>query len=103
MLMLALGIIAAFNFYVAVAKGRSFRRGFLGMAAISLGVAGICFLVGIVVKNVLGIESVRERRGERPGGLAGENAGGSAPRPPPEEMIGPLDDLHSRERRVLMT
>ena len=56
MLALALGIIAAFNFYVAVAKGRSFRRGFLGMAAISLGVAGICFMVGIVVKNVLGIQ-----------------------------------------------
>ncbi len=56
MLVLALMIIAAFNFYVSVAKGRSFRKGFLGMAAISLGVAGICFLVGIVVKNVLGIE-----------------------------------------------
>jgi VIT1/CCC1 family predicted Fe2+/Mn2+ transporter len=55
MLLLALMIIAGFNFYVAVAKGRSFRRGFLGMAAISMGVAAICFGVGIVVKNVLGI------------------------------------------------
>lgn len=55
MLLLALSIIAAFNFYVAVAKGRSFRRGFLGMAAISMGVAAICFGVGILVKNVLGI------------------------------------------------
>jgi VIT1/CCC1 family predicted Fe2+/Mn2+ transporter len=56
MLVLALLIIAAFNSYVSVARDRSFRKGFLGMAAISLGVAGICFLVGIVVKNVLGID-----------------------------------------------
>ncbi len=56
MLVLALMIIAAFNFYVGVAKDRPFRKGFLGMAMISLGVAGICFLVGIVVKSVLGID-----------------------------------------------
>ncbi len=55
MLVLALCVIAAFNFYTSVAKDRPFRKGFLGMAGISLGVAAICFLVGIVVKNVLGI------------------------------------------------
>ena len=56
MLVLALLVIAAFNFYVGVAKDRPFHKGFLGMAAISMGVAAICFLVGILVKNVLGIE-----------------------------------------------
>jgi VIT1/CCC1 family predicted Fe2+/Mn2+ transporter len=56
MLVLALCIIAAFNFYIGVAKDRPFHKGFLGMAGISMSVAAVCFLVGILVKNVLGIE-----------------------------------------------
>ena len=52
----AVVIIAAFNYYLAVAKERSFRKSFLTMAAISLGVAAVSFVVGIVVKRVLGIE-----------------------------------------------
>ncbi len=55
-LLIAVAIIAAFNYYLAVAKERSFRRSFLTMAGISLGVAAISFVVGMVVKNVLGIE-----------------------------------------------
>lgn len=55
-LLIALSIIAGFNYYVAVAKDRKFRRSFLTMAAISLGVAAISFTVGLVVKNVLGID-----------------------------------------------
>lgn len=55
-LAVAVAIIAAFNYYLAVAKERSFRRSFLTMAAISLGVAAISFVVGIIVKNALGIE-----------------------------------------------
>ncbi len=48
-------IIALFNYYVAVAKDFSFRKRFLEMAAISLGVAGISFLIGILVKSTLGV------------------------------------------------
>ncbi len=55
-LLIALAIIAGFNYYVAVAKDRKFRRSFLTMAAISLGVAAISFTVGLVVKSVLGID-----------------------------------------------
>lgn len=55
MLLIALFIIADFNGYVSVAKERPFRRNFLQMAAISLGVAAISFFVGLLVKQVLGI------------------------------------------------
>lgn len=54
-LLIAMLIIAGFNYYLSVAKGRPFRCGFWTMAGISLGVAAISFLVGYVVKNVLGI------------------------------------------------
>ena len=54
-LLIAMLIIAGFNYYLSVAKERPFRRGFWTMAGISLGVAAISFLVGYVVKNVLGI------------------------------------------------
>ncbi len=52
---IALIIIAGFNYYLSVAKERSFRRGFWSMAAISVGVAVISFLVGYAVKHILGI------------------------------------------------
>lgn len=55
MLVIALLIIAGFNYYVAVAKERPFRRNFLQMAAISLSVAAISFFVGLLVKQVLHI------------------------------------------------
>lgn len=55
-LLIALSIIAGFNFYVSVARSRPFRRSFFTMAAISLGVAVISFGIGIVVKNILGID-----------------------------------------------
>lgn len=54
-LLIAMLIIAGFNYYLSVVKERPFRRGFWTMAVISLGVAAISFLVGYVVKNVLGI------------------------------------------------
>lgn len=56
MLLIALVIIAAFNFYISVARTRPFRRSFLTMAAISLGVAAVSFGIGILVKNMLGID-----------------------------------------------
>ena len=55
-LMVAIAIIAMYNYYISVAKGRRFLKNFTVMAGISLGVAVISFTVGILVKNVLGIE-----------------------------------------------
>ncbi len=55
-LLIALAIIAGFNYYTSVVRDRPFRRSFLAMAAISLGVAAISFGVGLIVKNVLGID-----------------------------------------------
>lgn len=55
-LLIAVAIIACFNFYISIAKGRPFRRNFFAMVGISMGVAVISFAVGLVVKNVLGID-----------------------------------------------
>ncbi len=55
-LLIALFIIAGFNYYTSVVRDRPFRRSFLAMAAISLGVAAVSFGVGLLVKNVLGID-----------------------------------------------
>jgi len=55
-LLIAVGIIAGFNFYVSVAKGQEFKPRFLEMAGISLGVSFFSFLVGLLVKLVFGAE-----------------------------------------------
>lgn len=55
-LLMAFAIIACFNLYISITKGRPFLHGFLVMAGISLGVAVISFFVGLLVKNALGIE-----------------------------------------------
>jgi VIT1/CCC1 family predicted Fe2+/Mn2+ transporter len=52
----ALLIIAAFNFYLAVARDEPFRRQFLEMAAVSLGVAAFSFGVGYGIRVLLGVE-----------------------------------------------
>ena len=49
-------IILVFNFYVSVAKDTPFRRRFWEMVLISLGVSGISFLIGILVKSVFNID-----------------------------------------------
>ncbi|MFA6534554.1 MAG: VIT1/CCC1 transporter family protein [Patescibacteria group bacterium] len=49
-LIIAMLIIAGFNFYVSVAQGTNFRRRFLEMAALSLGVSALTFLIGAVVR-----------------------------------------------------
>lgn len=56
MLAVVVIIIAVFNYYISVAKDQPFRRRFFEMTAISLGVAVLSFLIGIVIKNALGIE-----------------------------------------------
>ncbi|NLW88896.1 MAG: rubrerythrin family protein [Clostridiaceae bacterium] len=55
-LFLAVAVIFVFNYYISVVKDAPFRRRFLEMAAISLGVAGLSFLIGMLVKSVFGIE-----------------------------------------------
>jgi VIT1/CCC1 family predicted Fe2+/Mn2+ transporter len=52
----ALIIIALFNYYIAVARDEPFKRRFLEMAGLSLGVAGLSFVVGLLARSVLGVE-----------------------------------------------
>lgn len=49
-------IILVFNYYISVAKSQPFLRRFGEMAAISLSVAAISFLIGLLVKKFLGID-----------------------------------------------
>jgi vacuolar iron transporter family protein len=51
----ALIVIFIFSFFSSVIKEESFRRNFLEMASISMGVALLSFLIGILVRNVLNI------------------------------------------------
>ncbi len=52
----ALIIIFIFNFYIAVAKGLEFKKRFLEMATISLGVTVLNFIIGSLVKKYFKIE-----------------------------------------------
>ena len=56
MLTIVVLIIAGFSYYIAVAKGLSFKQRFKEMATISLSVAAFSFVIGLVVKEVLGID-----------------------------------------------
>lgn len=49
-------IIFFFNLYISIAKGLNFKKRFLQMAMISLGVAALSFLIGMVIENVLGVQ-----------------------------------------------
>jgi VIT1/CCC1 family predicted Fe2+/Mn2+ transporter len=55
-LTIAVLIIAVFNYYISVAKGESFRARFIEMAALSLSVATISFIIGFFIRQWLGIE-----------------------------------------------
>ena len=55
-LVLAVVIIALFNYYISVAKDEPFKKRFVEMAGISLGVAALSFVLGYVIRNTLGIE-----------------------------------------------
>ena len=52
----ALLAILIFTFYISVAKGLDFRKRFLEMAGISLGVALVNFIVGLAIRKIFGIE-----------------------------------------------
>ena len=56
MLILVIVIIAAFNFYISIAKDLNFKDKFKEMSLISLSVASISFIIGILVKKFLGID-----------------------------------------------
>ena len=56
MLAIVVLIIAGFTFYTSVAQDQPFKSRFLEMALISIGVAVVSFLVGILAKNLLGVE-----------------------------------------------
>jgi VIT1/CCC1 family predicted Fe2+/Mn2+ transporter len=49
-------IIAAFNYYISVAKDEPFKARFLEMSALSFGVAVISFIIGYFIRQWLGVE-----------------------------------------------
>ena len=49
-------IIALFNYYISVARDEPFRRRFLEMTGLSLGVAAFSFLIGFLMRTFLGID-----------------------------------------------
>ncbi len=56
MLLVVILIIAGFTYYISVAKGQKFRPRFLEMTGISLSVAVLSFFVGILAKQLLGVD-----------------------------------------------
>jgi len=49
-------IIAVFNYYISVAKDESFKKSFLEMAGLSLGVALFSFIIGYFIRQWLGVD-----------------------------------------------
>lgn len=56
MLVMVVLIIAGFTYYTSVAQDQPFRNRFLEMALISIGVAVVSFVVGILAKKFLGVD-----------------------------------------------
>ena len=56
MMIIVIGIIAVFTYYISVAQGEKFKSRFAEMALISVGVAILSFVVGILAKQFLGVE-----------------------------------------------
>lgn len=51
-------IILLFNYYISVAREQPFLRRFVQMAVISLSVAVIAFMIGLLAKNLLGLDTI---------------------------------------------
>ncbi len=49
-------VIWFFSFFVSVVKNMDFKHTFIEMTVISLGVAGVSFLIGMLARKVLGVE-----------------------------------------------
>lgn len=56
MVLIVIMLIAVFNFYIATVKSEAFIPKFLEMSGISLSVALISFLIGLIAKMVFGID-----------------------------------------------
>jgi VIT1/CCC1 family predicted Fe2+/Mn2+ transporter len=56
MIVNAIIVIYVFNYYISVAKEVSFRRSFLEMAIVSLGIAAVTFAIGYLVKEFMHID-----------------------------------------------
>ncbi len=56
MLLVVVLIIAGFTYYTSVAQDQPFKRRFWEMACISIGVAVLSFVVGILAKKLLGVD-----------------------------------------------
>lgn len=56
MLLTVVLIIAGFTYYTSVAMDQPFKKRFAEMAAISIGVAVVSFIVGILAKKFLGVD-----------------------------------------------
>ncbi len=52
----ALIIILSFTFYTAVAQQQPFKKRFLEMSLLSLSVAALSFVIGLLVRNFFGVE-----------------------------------------------
>jgi VIT1/CCC1 family predicted Fe2+/Mn2+ transporter len=52
---ITIAVIFFFTFYISVAKDLNFKRRFLEMAVISLGIAGVSFVIGAIIKVFLNI------------------------------------------------
>ena len=56
MIAIVILIIAGFTYYISVAKGEKFKPRFMEMSLISIGVAVVSFVVGILAKKFLGVD-----------------------------------------------
>jgi VIT1/CCC1 family predicted Fe2+/Mn2+ transporter len=56
MVVIVLLILVVFNYYLSVAQDLPFKKRFGQMAGISLGVAALSFVIGILVKQFLGVD-----------------------------------------------
>ena len=58
MIAIVILIIMFFNYYISVAKEEPFLKNFATMAIISLSVAVISYIIGILAKKILGIDTI---------------------------------------------
>lgn len=56
MMVIVIAIIAVFTYYISVAQDGQFKSRFCEMSLISVGVAVLSFVVGVLAKNFLGVE-----------------------------------------------
>jgi len=52
----AILVITVFTFYISVAQDLDFRKRFVEMCAISMGVAGVSFGIGVLIRLFLGVD-----------------------------------------------